>query len=235
MSNASIPVFITCRDRVDALPQLIDYLERAGCSDIYLLDCDSTYPPLLELYESTPHHVVDLGLNLGHQALWRAKVLERFGVDGRFVLTDSDIVPIEECPLDAIEYFGDVLDHYPDRLKCGFGLKIDDLPDHYRLKKEVVLWESGLWEKPIAPRLYEAPIGTTFALYQPNAWFHRIPAIRTGYPYMARHTSWYVNSDDLPDEQRFYRENVPPDTTRWDRDTLWHQIEWRLRRKGKIE
>ena len=70
-------------------------------------------------------------MNLGHQAFWRAKVLERFGVDGRFVLTDSDIVPIEDCPLDAIEHFGEVLDRYPDRLKCGFGLKIDDLPDHY--------------------------------------------------------------------------------------------------------
>ena len=32
-------------------------------------------------------------------------------------------------PLEAIDYFGEILDTYSDREKAGFGLRIDDIPD----------------------------------------------------------------------------------------------------------
>ena len=40
---------------------------------------------------------------------------------------------------------------YPGYKKAGFGLRIDDLPDHYRLKQEVIVWESRFWRRIVAP------------------------------------------------------------------------------------
>jgi hypothetical protein len=210
-----VPVFIICRDRLTPLVELLDYLERAGCERIHLLDNDSTYPPLLEFYERTPHHLIRLGDNLGHKSLWLSGVLDDLGVRGPFVLSDPDTVPIEECPLDAIDYFAEVLDRYPGYTKAGFGLRIDDLPDHFRHKADVIAWEAGFWQCALAPRLYEAPIDTTFALHRGAEDQTPRGGIRTGYPYLVRHTTWYLDSDNLPDEERFYRERARADVMSW--------------------
>lgn len=223
----SVPIFINCRDRLEPLLALLSYLERAGQKEIYLLDNDSAYPPLLEYLAATPHRVIRLGRNVGRLSLWDASVLAELNVTGRFVFSDPDIVPDAECPLDAIEYFAEILDAYPDREKVGFGLKIDDLPDSYRFKNEVIVWESQFWERHLAPRLYDAAIDTTFALYRrpmPHGFerslgFER--SIRTGYPYVARHTPWYVDERSLSDDEAFYRERAEgSDVNHWSRATL---------------
>jgi hypothetical protein len=207
----------------------MEYIERAGYEDVYLLDNASTYPPLLEYYEKTPHRVIRFEHNLGHLVFWRSGLMEQEKVTGKFVVTDSDVVPIEECPLDAVEYFSEVLDYYPpqDCFKAGFGLKLDDIPDHFRFKDEVIAWESRFWQMPIGPRLYQATLGTQFALYRPQSDFARVPTVRTGFPYMARHTSWYIDSANLDEEQRFYRDSVPAENRQWEADTLpWRIQEW---------
>ena len=215
---SKVPVFINCRDRLSPLLELLGYLERAGCERVYLLDNDSTYPPLLEYYERTPHTVIRLGENRPHKAFWDSGLLDELDVRGRYVFSDPDTIPIDDCPLDAIEYFGEVLDRYPAYRKAGFGLRIDDLPDHYRLKAEVLAWESRFWRRLVAPRLYEAPIDTTFALYA-GAEHARTEALRTGYPYLVRHTTWYQDSDNLPAEDRYYIERASG-VTSWTRDEI---------------
>ena len=60
----SYPVFIVCRDRFTCLVGLLDWLESVGQADeIYLLDNDSSYAPLLEFYEQTRHTVIRTGGN----------------------------------------------------------------------------------------------------------------------------------------------------------------------------
>ena len=203
----NVPVFIICRDRLSPLLELLDYLERAGCDDIYLVDNASSYDSLLEYYEQTPHHVVRLEHNPGPFTLWRDDLLSDLKISGPFVCSDPDVVPIEECPLDAIDYFAEVLERFPRHLKAGFGLKIDDIPDAYPLKQEVLLVERYNWEKRLGPRLYEGFIDTTFALYREPAEFDFIPAVRTGYPYIARHWTWYLDPEDLPPDERHYRDH----------------------------
>jgi predicted O-methyltransferase YrrM len=218
---SDVPIIINCRDRLDPLVQLVDYLERAGHDRIYLLDNDSVYPPLLEYLDRSPHEVVRLGRNGGRLSLWELDLFGELGISGRFVFTDPDIVPDERCPLDAIEYFGEILDTYPEREKAGFGLRIDDLPDQYRFKQEVLTWESQFWERPIAPRLYDAPIDTTFALYHRPAPHRLDPALRTGFPYVARHTPWYLDDRSLPADEAFYRGRSEGEgVNNWGRETL---------------
>ena len=139
-SAHDVPVFVNCRDRVSSLRLLVSWLERAGHERIHLVDNDSTYEPLLEYYETTPHTVVRLGANCGHLAPWTMGVIEHHA-RGPYVVTDPDVVPTEECPPDAVARLLELLDRHPGHVKAGLGLVIDDLPDHI---EPVRLYESYL-------------------------------------------------------------------------------------------
>ena len=101
------PIFINCRDKVTPLTQLVNWLLAAGYSNIVLLDNDSTYPPLLNYYNelsaSPCIRIVMLNKNLGHTALWDSNILRSLHIETSFVYTDSDIIPIKECPVNVLE------------------------------------------------------------------------------------------------------------------------------------
>jgi hypothetical protein len=228
------PILITCRDRLSPLIELLRWLERSGQERIYLLDNASTYAPLLDFYRRTSHQVLRLGANVGQRAAWEAGIVEQYFAGEYYVVTDPDIVPVEDCPPDALDVFHDALQRFPMRCKVGFGLKIDDLPDHYRFAEEVRTWEAQFWEHELVPGLYDAQIDTTFALYRPGVPFQIDNSVRTGKPYIARHTAWYVNSSAPSEEERYYRRRARADVTHWDASELptWLAEEVTRRRGG---
>ncbi len=225
---AETPVFIICRDRAGSLGQLISWLERAGSERIILLDNASTFPPLLEYYRNSPHEVIFLEDNVGQAAVWDADLLTRLHVDGPFVVTDPDIVPIDVAPLDAIAHFQSIVDRHPEAEKVGFGLQIADLPDWYAEKARVARWEAQYWTDPLEPGVYRAPIDTTFAVYAPGTGHVTNTGFRTGWPYLARHDAWYVDSANLSVEERYYRGRASADITTWNRDEARPEIEQAL-------
>ena len=204
-------MFVLCRDRVESLRELVEWLERTGFERIHLLDNDSAYEPLLDYYRQTPHNVIRLGRNIGKNALWTDRRFKRLAGRRRFVYTDPDVIPVSECPHDVIGKFDDLLDRYEQVGKVGFGLYVDDLPEHYRFRPEVIQWESQFWDsrREVEPGVFRAPIDTTFALYR--SWSSTVPpidALRTGWPYVARHTTWYLDSDAPTAEERFYADRL---------------------------
>jgi hypothetical protein len=199
------PIFINCRDRVTDLAQLVAWLERAGCEEIYLLDNDSAYEPLLAYYEQTPHTVLRLGQNLGRFAVWSAPGVFELTKGRPFVYTDPDIVPSDECPFDVFDRFSELLGRYPGVNKAGFGLRLDDLPEHYQHREAVRAWEGQHWRWPVEKGAYLTAIDTTFALYRSNGQPRPADAIRTGPPYVAKHGPWYQDLDDLSEEAAFYQ------------------------------
>ncbi len=209
------PVLIPCRDRLTPLLELITWLERVGQTEIYLLDNDSTYPPLLDYYQRTNYQVVYLGENLGPHAIWMSDIRANLGITGRFILTDPDVVPIAKCPDDAIDILSAALDRYPDHIKAGFGIRIDDLPDHFPRKSEVIIWERQHWSTLLAPGLFDTTIDTTFALYRPGLPFAYGPAIRTDYPYLVKHIPWYSNPARLSAEEAYYLDHAKPIIATW--------------------
>jgi hypothetical protein len=219
----AIPIFINARDLFVPLRQLVMWLLEASYSRIYVIDNDSSFPALLEFYDTMRKdiRVIRLGVNVGHTAIWDIKILDQLGITGPYVWTDPDIVPIKECPTNVLEFFWAVLQAYPHKTKVGFGLRIDDLPDHYRFKREVIVWESQYWEKKISPKLYDAPIDTTFALYRAGSGYKPInAAFRTGFPYLAHHAPWYENSARASDDFVYYSENAKPGINNWSGDKL---------------
>ena len=134
----NIPIIINNRNRLTYLKEQVDWLTRAGYTNIYILDNDSNYQPLLDFYKTTSCKIIYLKENLGHLAFWKSDVYKQFQND-YYVYTDPDVVPIEQCPNDFMNHFFNKLQQYPNIEKIGFALKIDDLPDYYAKKKRIKL------------------------------------------------------------------------------------------------
>jgi hypothetical protein len=195
---------------------LVSWLEKVGQERIYLVDNDSTYEPLLEYYEKTPHTVLKMMANTGHTGIWLHGIIDRYAANSHFIVTDPDVLPIEECPDNAVEYFRELLDRYQDRQKVGFGFKLDDIPDHYRFKDAVLQHELGYlrWAGPESNLNY-APIDTTFALYRPGASQDISLSCRTQYPYLIRHLPWYIDSNNPGEEEEYYIQHAHSRINSW--------------------
>ena len=201
----SIPIIINNFNRLEYLTKLIHSLEERGYRNIYILDNDSSYQPLLDYYKKTPYEVIYLHQNVGFLALWKTPVYRRFRKQF-YVYTDSDVVLDEQCPDDFMKVFLSVLLEHPACMKVGFGIRIDDLPDHYSEKQSVINWESQYWANRVNNLLFKARIDTTFALYRPYCKGGSSPHLvfRTDFPYVIRHLPWYQDTRHLSEEDQFY-------------------------------
>ena len=212
--NSNIPVFIICRDRLDPLLKLISWLEEENLHDIILIDNDSSYPPLLEYLEETGYEVIRLNKNAGHTSPWSEGIVELYAKNMPFIVSDPDVIP-DQGSHGAVRKFCELLTKYPERTKVGFGLKIDDLPDHYDLKTQVITWESQFWESTVEKDVYDAEIDTTFALYRQNTPYTLGPALRTGGRFVARHEPWYIDSGEISAELNYYRAHASREIGTW--------------------
>ena len=167
------PVILICRDRFTCTRQLVEWFEQRGYETIILIDNDSTYGPLLDWYDTLPHTVYRLGENLGPYAPWKSRYIEKHLRKQWVIVSDPDVLPVEECPDDAFDRIYRAMRRHPFTSKIGFSLKIDDIPDAYP-KKEVVLNVERHYmadEFRLGRNLYRAPVDTTLALYRPGGFF----------------------------------------------------------------
>lgn len=205
-----IPIYIVSFNRLDCLKKQIAFLDKCDLKNIHIIDNASTYKPLLDYLKSTSHKVYLLDKNYGHEVLFKCAKFKDVIDNKYFVLTDPDIIPVEECPNNFLHVFHDILQNNPTINKVGFSLKIDDLPACYPLKDKVIKWEKQFYQYPTNYKdilIFSAPIDTTFALYRPRKkWRSKnfYSAIRVGHPYAARHLPWYKDLKKMNDEDSFY-------------------------------
>ncbi|WP_165930301.1 glycosyltransferase family 2 protein [Flavobacterium sp. GT3P67] len=207
--SKEIPIIITSFNQLEYLKKLINFLLARGFSNLVIIDNNSTYEPLLRYFDEIKNKATihRLKKNYGHLVFWkRYDLFVKYG-NGYYVVTDPDIVPLADCPEDFLIKFQSVLLENKKRMKVGFGLKIDDIPLSNPNREKVISWEAKFWKKKISEGVYDADIDTTFALYKP--FYHRKnkkfkTALRTDYPYVALHGGWYIDMNNLSEEQLFY-------------------------------
>ncbi len=85
ISYLDIPIIINNFNRLEYLKILLDGLENRNYTNIYILDNQSTYPPLLEFYKKTKHKVIFLEKNYGFRALWKSKHIKSLWVNSLFI------------------------------------------------------------------------------------------------------------------------------------------------------
>lgn len=213
-SYKNIPIIINNFNRLSYLQNLIYSLEIRGYKNIYIIDNNSTYPPLLDYYKKCPYKIFRLKSNIGHKAIWETNIYNLFK-RSYYVYTDSDMQIDNNCPDNFMEFFLHVLHIHPFAQKVGFGIRIDDLPDHFNLKKEVIEHEKQFWNNPISYNLYKAKIDTTFALYRPycsGAASNNYITYRTGFPYLIKHLPWYIDSSNIDEEELYYLNTIKTST-----------------------
>ena len=212
-----IPVFVIVRDRFEQLKATVEQLEKAEGIDIILLDNQSTYGPTVEWLEASHHKVIYLDANAGHHSPW---IYGLVPPDGFYAVTDPDVRLIDECPADWPVVMVDLLQRFTDVNKVGVSLRIDNLPDHYYLKQNVIDWEKQFWTslrthiKDTVP-IFNAAVDTTLAMYKGGSGPSIAPALRTGWPYVAEHLAWYVNSNALTEDEIYYRTHTNTSVASW--------------------
>jgi hypothetical protein len=220
-----VKAFIIFRDRVSYAKQCWAALHEAGL-DVHVIDHASTYPPAMDWLTLD----IDLGVGRVHrlvnqhpQRLWTWSGLDAIvGRDEPYVVTDCDVVPV--APLNWVSEFKDLLRYNQDRCKIGMSLRTSDIPEHYQHRQKVINWEAQHWQHPLNKplrgevTLFGAAVDTTLAMYQPlNLYpsFSLGPALRTGYPYYAKHLSWYEDSSNPSEEQIWYEAHMNRDFSHW--------------------
>lgn len=229
MNWQQVPVFINNRDRLETgTRELVNWLLDAGMTDIRIIDNKSSYPPLLEYYKTCPVKVIKLTGNYGSTALWDNEIHK--GLDTYYVLTDADVVPVEDCPKDLVRLMIELYEELPKLghrcEKIGPGIRIDNLPIHYDKRNEVVAHESRFFTDVVYKGAYQAPIDTTFALYSAKSAFTRPNSAqyRLSAPYIVEHKPWYSNSKHPSEEEKYYAKYCNPALTTWCRppvETGW--------------
>ncbi len=210
-----IPIIINNYNRVTMLKELINDLENRGYHNIYIIDNNSSYQPLIDFYESSNYKVFRLKRNIGFKALWKSNLWYKF-LFSYYCYTDSDLSLLKDCPEDFLENFYNQLKKDNKVHKVGFSLKIDDLPECYLKKQDVIEWESEYYAHENEPNVYIAPIDTTFALYRPFSRRGKRDGtdkmLRIGFPYQCHHKPWYVDSNNLTEEESYYINSVSKPT-----------------------
>lgn len=213
-----IPVLIMMRDLLTWPRAMVkDLRGMNGCGEVVLLDNASTYPPLLDWYDSGADGctVLKLGENVGNRCAWRKDVIERFVTGRLYAVTDPDL-SLSGIPADGLEFLASGIHrgHPEGYLKAGFSLRTDDLPRRPGLIRSHVLgWEEDAFN-PKRSRLdgdfFDFAVDTTFAVYlkEDLASMPGGPSydrsLRAKSPYTARHLPWYVHPRNATEEYLYY-------------------------------
>lgn len=214
------PVFVTSFNQLTWLKPMVEDLLESGVTEPIVVDNASTYEPLLEWLESRPCRVLFRSKNTGPRAAWETLECLDLMKAGPFVVTDSDL---DLSGIDFSAALADMqaaLDRWPEIVKAGLSIRIDDLPET-KLAEAAIGVEREYWRKPTKdPDGFRAPVDTTFAMYRKGAgWAGYDPAWRT--VHSCRHMPWYLT--EQTDEVRGMLGKMDLGHTMW---SSWMASTW---------
>lgn len=230
----NFPIYLISFNRLSFLKQSVEWLKKYGYTNINIIDNNSDYPPLLAYLSTCGCNVIRMKKNYGYEVLYKHPRFFFIRNFTFFVLSDPDLTPVSECPANFVEIFFETMCKYPQFPKVGFSLKIDDLPDEYYLKDEVLKWESRFYKNIIEKNgltLYDSKIDTTFALNAPLIFRSRLrkfSGIRTGFPYQMRHLPWY--GEKPSEELDYYLKSIRKDVSNWNGNISKERMQKRIKK-----
>ena len=220
MDVSNIPIIIISYNRFTYLKQLVDLLLNSGEKNIVIIDNNSTYDKLikyLDEVESDCVKVYKLKQNFGHVVLWKSGLFNEITNNNYYIYTDPDIYPLFDFNHNWKQDWIDILLKY-NLSKVGCSISIDDIPEHFKLKDEVISHERQFWSKSYENDVYNADIDTTFALYKPNCQYVYGPSARLG-KYRIKHLPWYIDYQNISEEDSLYLK-LSTSSTHWTKKLL---------------
>lgn len=225
-NNTRVPIFIISQNRLEVLKKTIESFQKKISFpnlDIIVHDICSTFEPTLDYLNkinNTDNIKVFFDKENGQFTRVQSSIDDYFKKVRNcdyYIVTDPDIELEETNNNNILEFYSHILDKNSAHA-VGPMLRIDDIPEHYPLKQRVVnLHTKDFWSKDPKTikfndtiyRYVNAPIASTFAMYRKKTVFSKIkPAVRTLSPYQARHLDWYLDLDNLSEDQIYYMKNA---------------------------
>lgn len=208
-----IKTFIINRDLLTWPKAMVEWMANVPEIEPIILDNASTYQPLLDWYDTSPCRVIRFKENYGHKVLWTSGVFyKEIKDDEFFILTDPDL-DLSKVPFDVVDKLKESLTKF-NLLKCGLAIEINDLPDGYPLKNQVMIWETPFWKNTLEEGLFNSPVDTTFALHDAKkSKTHSIGGARLAGEYTIRHLPFYMTEETLTEEFQYFCNNANNDST----------------------
>jgi len=212
-----VPVFIISFNRLGCLRKLVEWLASAELAEPVIVDNGSTYRPLLDWFAQVRGSIAIQAFpdNYGPYRVWEQRLFATHTSPEQpfYVVTDPDIVPIPECPKDAIPRLIDTW----NQLRCpkvGLSLRLDTIPDTLPTGRDIRGWETTLQSDlggdggggaPV-PRHYTSLLDTTFQVNHRDVLppSYGSTGIRLAPPYQADHLGWNLDPQRLSDEDKYY-------------------------------
>ena len=230
----TIPIFVIVKDRIKVLEQSMESWLALIKSpiEIILLDQESTYPGMIEWLEEKKKE----GIRVFHLKNTVPTYINKFPALGGpvkqvcseinspyYVLTDPDIM-FKNIDGDILEFYTYFMETNSGYDAIGPMLDINDIPDYYPFKAEAIKRHTPFWDATGKyaiigkPKLIKyrgkiiqyqpSPIDTTFALRPFGSKpIYTSNAVRTRTPYTAKHLDWYIDPDNLSEDQKYYIDN----------------------------
>ncbi len=229
------PIFILTCDRLTSLRESIDSYRRCIETpfEIVIVDFGTTYGPTTDYIrdiEKNGSPVYRLGSISHPRELMKANdcIQDYFTKHSpqNYVVTDPDIA-LDNTPGNILEVYEHLLTVQNNANSVGAMLRINDLPDYYPFKEDILSGRLGQHKRfhslPVREIEFKgknikyigAPIDTTFALYRYGEWKRLKHSARVLEPYGARHLDWYVDPHDIPADLQYYKEHSSKYISHW--------------------
>lgn len=215
MDWQATPIFIINHNNLErGFRQQVEWLKAAGQNNINVIDNGSTYAPLLDYYETADINVI-YHENVGPYVFWVKGLHTQ--QDAPYIVSDGDCAPAADCPKDLVRRLHEVYEQKPLCKKAGPGIRIDNLPDTYQFKQQVIEHETQFsLEAHRDGDMFDAILDTTFALYPAGSAFPDWGGhIRLAAPYVIEHYPWYVDSANPTEEDQYYLAHRNSAWTHW--------------------
>lgn len=210
-----VPIIIPTFNNPTFLRGMIEQLQARQCTNIEVIDNGSTYPPMLDYLghlEKRRVKVTYMADNAGPRRVWTDPDFFN-SLPQVFCVTDPDLRFQEAMPIDFIEQLYEL----SEKRRCGkVGLALDISCPETLLQREFLIgseyytiwdWEKRFWSVEVEPGVYDAPIDTTFALYNKSYFDRGRPdqALRVSGAFTCKHLPWLREFSLPADEADFYQ------------------------------
>lgn len=234
MLSEMTPIFIITCDRLEVLKTSIrsyyDSIETPF--EIVAIDFGSAYEPTREFLRHLEYE--------GKKVYWKERI--RFNTDlnsidgviqdyfearpkSNYVVTDPDIA-LDNVKGDILDIYSHLLNSVPEASVAGPMLRINDIPDHYPRKKELISESlhvdfhsrkvNTIQYKDKVIKYIFALIDTTFGMSRAGThWKRHVNGVRVLPPYSARHLDWYLDPENLTQDQKYYAEHASRKIAHW--------------------
>ena len=201
------PIILTNINRLTTCKKMVEDLFKLNSNaQIYIIDNASTYPPLLEWYSQVKNDITIIKnpTNSGPWSFFYSGHYTNINSEW-YIYSDADLELNPDMPYNWQEIMMDYTLKY-DR-KASLALRIDDIPDYYPFKDLVKDHQNICWYLTDEPDVYKAVTDMTFTMDQ-KIKGHRYESIRLGGKFMTKHVPWYIDFNNISEEEKYYIENI---------------------------